>query len=221
MRLAGLDGKLTMMPTSPTAVSRTPRQDNRRIQLLDAAARLFNERGFHATSMRDIAKEVGMLSGSIYYHFQSKEEMLLAVYEQGMQRIAEEVDRAVAAADEPWQRLEAACTGHLCGLLAYHDYAVVMIRTLPSEAGSLGPRIRELRRAFEARFRTLIDDLSLPEHIDRRYVRLMLFGALNWSHVWYRPGGDPPETVAHHFIETLKCQLEVPAEYSLPSSATS
>jgi AcrR family transcriptional regulator len=212
MRLVELDGKVTPMPSGSTAAPRTPRQDNRRFQLLDAAAHLFNERGFHATSMRDIAKEVGMLSGSIYYHFQSKEEMLLAVYEQGMHRIAEEVDRAVSAEQEPWQRLEAACTGHLCGLLAHHDYAVVMIRTLPSEAGTLGPRIRELRRAFEARFRTLIDDLALPEHIDRRYVLLMLFGALNWSHVWYREDSDPPATVARRFLDTLKYQLELPAD---------
>src|SRR5580692_8887457 len=110
-----------MPASSVQAVSRTPRQDNRRVQLMDAAARLFRERGFHATSMRDIAKAVGMLSGSIYYHFQSKEEMLVAVYDEGMQRIAEEVDRAVSAEQEPWQRLEAACTGHLCGLLAHHD----------------------------------------------------------------------------------------------------
>ena len=221
MRHVRLDDKLTAMPTSPTAaVSRGPRQDNRRFQLLDAAARLFNERGYHATSMRDIAKEVGMLSGSIYYHFQSKEEMLLAVYEQGMQRIAEGVDQAVSAADQSWLRLEAACAAHLRGLLVYHDYAIVMIRTLPSEAGAAGPRIRELRRSYEARFRGLIDDLSLPAHIDRRYVLLMLFGALNWSHVWYRPGGEPPETVAHHFIDTLKYQLELPASDSLPASAT-
>jgi AcrR family transcriptional regulator len=206
------------MPSSPTTAGRTPRQDNRRIQLLDAAARLFNERGFHATSMRDIAKEVGMLSGSIYYHFQSKEEMLLAVYEQGMRLIAEEVDNAVAAEAEPWQKLEAACAAHLHGLLAYHDYTIVMIRTLPSEAGAVGPRLRELRRAYEARFRALIDDLALPSHIDRRYVILMLFGALNWSHVWYREGGDPPATVARHFLDTLKHQLELPAG-SIPASA--
>jgi TetR/AcrR family transcriptional regulator, cholesterol catabolism regulator len=91
---------------------------------------------------------------------------------------------------------------------------------LPSEAGSLGPRIRELRRAFEARFRSLIDDLALPDHIDRRYVRLMLFGALNWSHVWYRPGGDPPAIVARRFVDTLKYQLEVPAEDTLRTSAS-
>ena len=69
------------MTASTPASSRAPRQDNRRQQLLDVAARLFRERGYHVTSMRDIAREVGMLSGSIYYHFPSKEEMLLAVYE--------------------------------------------------------------------------------------------------------------------------------------------
>ena len=58
------------LPDSSAQALRAPRQDNRRAQLLDAAARLFRERGFHATSMRDIAKAVGMLSGSIYYHFE-------------------------------------------------------------------------------------------------------------------------------------------------------
>lgn len=85
-----------MPASSSQAALRAPRQDNRRAQLLDAAAHLFSERGFHATSMRDIAKAVGMLSGSIYYHFESKEEMLLAVYEEGKRRIADEVDAAVA-----------------------------------------------------------------------------------------------------------------------------
>jgi len=153
-----------------------------------------------------------MLSGSIYYHFESKEEMLLAVYEEGMRRIAEAVDSAVTAEEERWQRLEAACAAHLRALLAFHDYTIVMIRTLPTEAGAVGPRIRELRRGYESRFRALIDDLALPAHIDGRYVLLMLFGALNWSHVWYRDGGDAPEAVAHRFLDNLKSQLEIPAD---------
>jgi len=87
-------------PASAAAI-RAPRQDNRRQQLLDVAARLFRDRGFHVTSMRDIAHEVGMLSGSIYYHFPSKEELLLAVYEEGLRHIAEEVDAALAQQDPP------------------------------------------------------------------------------------------------------------------------
>ena len=199
-----------MPASSPQAVTRAPRQDNRRVQLLDAAARLFRERGFHATSMRDIAKAVGMLSGSIYYHFDSKEEMLLAVYEEGERRVAEAVDAAVAAETEgPWQRLEAACAAHLGALIAHRDFTQVMIRTLPQEAGAVGPRIRDLRHNYELRFRRLIDDLTLPPEIDRHYLRLLLFGALNWSQVWYRSGGDSPRIVARGFLDTLRKQLEI------------
>jgi len=176
---------------------------------MDAAARLFRERGFHATSMRDIAKAVGMLSGSIYYHFQSKEEMLVAVYDEGKRRVAEAVDAAVAAETDPWQRLEAACAAHLGALIRNRDFTQVMIQTLPHEAGTAEGRIRELRRDYEQRFRRLIEDLNLPPEIDRRYLRLLLFGALNWSHVWYRTSGDSPEIVARRFLDTLRKQLEI------------
>jgi AcrR family transcriptional regulator len=197
------------MPKSLTQALRAPRQDNRRAQLLDAAARLFRARGFHATSMRDIAKAVGMLSGSIYYHFDSKEEMLLAVYEEGKRRVAEAVDAAVANEAAPWQRLEAACAAHLRALIAHRDYTQVMIQTLPHEAGAAESRIRDLRRDYEQRFRRLIDDLTLPPDIDRHYLRLLLFGAINWSQVWYRSGGDSPKIVARRFLDTLRLQLDI------------
>jgi AcrR family transcriptional regulator len=199
------------MAKSLTQALRAPRQDNRRVQLLDAAARLFRARGFHATSMRDIAKAVGMLSGSIYYHFDSKDEMLLAVYEEGERRVAEAVDAAVADEAEPWRRLEVACAAHLRALIAHRDYTQVMIQTLPHEAGAAESRIRDLRRDYEQRFRRLIDDLTLPPDIDRHYLRLLLFGALNWSQVWYRNGGDSPEIVARRFLDTLRKQLEIQA----------
>ena len=73
---------------SATAPFRAPRQDNRRQAILDAAAKLFARRGYHATSMRDMASATGMLPGSVYYHFDSKEALLLAVYAEGVQRIA-------------------------------------------------------------------------------------------------------------------------------------
>jgi AcrR family transcriptional regulator len=198
-----------MPASSAQGLSRVSRQDNRRAQLLDAAARLFRERGYHATSMRDIAKAVGMLSGSIYYHFDSKEEMLLAVYEEGKRRVADAVDAAVNAETDPWRRLEAACAAHLGVLFGSRDFTQVMIQTLPHEAGAAEARLRELRRDYEQRFRRLIDDLKPPPEIDRRYLRLLLFGALNWSHVWYRTNGDSPEIVARRFLDTLRKQLEV------------
>jgi AcrR family transcriptional regulator len=198
------------MSASPPAnsASRAPRQDNRRQQLLDVAARLFRERGYHVTSMRDIAREVGMLSGSIYYHFSSKEEMLLAVYEEGLRHIAERVDAAVARQQTPWERLEAGCTAHLEALLELSDYTQVMIRVLPPEGGKVAERLLDLRDQYEARFRDLIDALALPEPADRRYLRLLLMGGLNWSHVWYHPGGDTPAIIAHRMIDLLRQRLD-------------
>ena len=66
------------------AALRSPRSDNRVSTLLDAAARLFAEKGYVATSMRDIAQDCGMLPGSLYYHFAAKEDLLVAVYERGV-----------------------------------------------------------------------------------------------------------------------------------------
>lgn len=194
--------------TPVSSASRAPRQDNRRQLLLDVAARLFRERGYHVTSMRDIAHEVGMLSGSIYYHFSSKEELLLAVYEEGLRHIAEQVDAAVAERNTPWERLEAGCTAHLEALLELSDYTQVMIRVLPPEGGKVAERLLELRDQYEARFRKLIDALALPDAADRRYLRLLLMGGLNWSHVWYRPGGDTPVVIAHRMIDLLRQRLD-------------
>jgi AcrR family transcriptional regulator len=204
------------MAAETQTAGRTPRPDNRRVQLLDAAARLFDaaarlfcQRGFHATSMRDIAKSVDMLSGSIYYHFDSKQEMLLAVYAEGARRIGELVDAAAARETDPWKRLEAASAAHLNALsITHRDYAQVMIRTLPQEADGIGAQLRDIRRDYEDKFRRLIDALPLPLDVDRHYLRLMLIGALNWSHVWYKPGGDRPEVVAKAFIQTLRHRAE-------------
>lgn len=180
-----------------------PRQDNRRQQLLDTAARLFRQHGYHATSMRDIASAVGMLPGSIYYHFASKDELLVTVYREGVSRIAERLDAAVAGKKEPWQQLEAACIAHLQTVLDHSDYAQVVIRVLPDDAPAVRVRLVALRDHYEERFKDLVAALDLPAYVDRHYLRLLLLGALNWSQVWYRRGGDSPRTIAKRFLQVL------------------
>lgn len=186
-----------------TATSRTPRQDNRREQLLDAAAGLICRHGYHATSMRDIARATDMLPGSIYYHFPSKEALLAAVYAEGVRRIAERVDTAIADVADPMRRLEAACVAHLEMLLAGSDYAQVVVRVLPDDAPAVSERLTALRDDYEERFRHLIERLDLPRG-RRRYARLTLLGALNGAQSWYRPGGDPPARIARRVLECLR-----------------
>lgn len=184
--------------------ARLPRQDNRRPALLDAAAHQFARHGFHAASMRDIAGTAGMLPGSIYYHFPSKEALLLAVYEEGVDRIAARVDAAVATGGDPWQRLRAGCAAHLEMLLDRSDYAQVVIRVTPADAVPVRAQLVALRDRYESRFRTLIEDLPLAPGIDRHYLRLLLIGALNWSQTWYRAGGEAPAIIAARFAAIVE-----------------
>lgn len=181
-----------------------PRRDNRRPQLLDAAARNFRERGYAAASMRDIAADAGMKAGSMYYYFPSKADLLIAVHEEGIRRISLAVAHAIAKDGDPWSRLEAAMAAHMQVLLDGGDYAQVVIRELPLDEAAVRARLVPLRDAYEARFAELFDRLPLVEGASRRYLRLMVLGALNWSQTWYRPGGDTPGEIARSFLQLLR-----------------
>jgi len=196
--------KIDDTPETPEA----PRRDNRRPQLLDAAAQYFREQGYAAASMRDIAAAAGMKAGSMYYYFPSKADLLLAVHEEGIRRISDAVDAAVAAAEGPWAELQAAMTAHLNVLLDGGDYACVVIRELPKDPmgdeGAVRARLVPLRDAYEAGFARLVDALPLAPGASRRYLRLMVLGALNWSQTWYRSGGDTPADIAQSFVDLLR-----------------
>lgn len=182
---------------------RAPRQDNRRSALLDAAANQFAERGFHATSTRELAAAVGMLPGSIYYHFPSKNDLLVAVYDEGVRRIESAVGLAVDGVDDPWARLEAACTAHLEALLDGSAYARVVVRVQPGDASEADAALIALRDRYEALFTDLVSALDLPDASTRRALRLLLLGALNWVQHWYRPGRDTPRTIVRRFMGLL------------------
>lgn len=174
---------------------------------MDAAAALICRHGYHATSMRDIARATDMLPGSIYYHFPSKEALLVALYAEGVRRIAERVDTGVERTSDPIKRLEAACVAHLEMLLADSDYARVVVRVLPEDVPAVSERLTALRDDYEDRFRRLVAALGLPR-ARRRYARLALLGALNGAQAWYRPGGDSPARVARGLLECLRAPLE-------------
>ena len=184
-----------------------PRSNNRRAAILDSAAKQFRYQGYAATTMRDIARDAGMLAGSLYYHFPSKSELLLAVHQEGVRRIAEAVDQAIAsddAKDDPWHRLECALIAHLESLLGGGDYAQVVIRDLPIDEPTLKAKLVALRDSYEDRFRNLVEVLPLAEPDDARWIRLMLLGAANWSKMWFRKDGVRPAGIAKNFIRMIR-----------------
>ena len=168
------------------AATQAKRAANRLPALLDAAATHFAERGYHAATIRDVAKAVDMTPGAIYFHLPTKQHLLVAVYEEGVRRILERVDRAVAERTDPIERLEAAVRAHLEAILDASAYARVVIRVLPDDVPEAAGDLIRLRDQHESRFRRLLEDVAVPSGADRCLTRLMLLGALNWTSVWYR-----------------------------------
>ena len=184
---------------------RTPHADSRLPKVLDEAARLFRTRGFEGTSVRDIAKAVGMLPGSLYCHFETKEALLVAVYVKGVQQISDAVRAAMEREDQPWDRLEAACVAHLEAILRDDDYAQVVVRVRPADVPVAHASLIELRNRYEELFASLIAELPLARSTDRRVLRLMLIGAMNSAQTWYRPDGRlTPRGLARKFITLLR-----------------
>lgn len=188
--------------TKPTAA-------NRSSQLLDAAAVCFSREGFDAASMRAIADEAGMRTASIYYHFDSKDDLLVAVHTEALHRIREATRAALRNVEGAWEQLEAACAAHLEVLLTEGAFVGAVMRHVPSKVKGR-ELIFKLRDDHESMFTDLIAALELPPGTDRDTLRLMLLGAMNWTFTWWHPEEGPvPEALASKFVTNLRTGLDI------------
>jgi AcrR family transcriptional regulator len=191
------------------AATHAKKQANRWPALLDAAATRFADQGYHATTMRDLAVATSMTPGAIYFHVPTKQALLIAVYEEGVRRILERVDAAIAGETRPWERLEKATLGHLEAILDASAYARVVIRIVPGDIPDVSGELKALRELYEGRFRSLFDALSLPSGCDASLARLFLLGALNWTPVWYRADGRRElGSIARELLAPLRTLLD-------------
>jgi len=180
------------------------RPDSRRQLLLDEAAALFCLKGYEGTSIRNIATAVGMLPGSTYCHFSSKEELFFAVYEEGVARITEKVQSAIEGVGDPWACLEAACEAHMETILDQSVYAKVIVRVQPRDVPGVSDRLVSLRDGYEQLFRSLIERLPIAPDGDPLFFRMLLLGGMNWAENWYQDSKSSPGAIAKKFVQLLR-----------------
>jgi TetR/AcrR family transcriptional regulator, cholesterol catabolism regulator len=166
--------------------------DDRRAQLLRASAKLFREKGYDGTSVRDIAQATGLQSGSWVYHFPTKQEMLVAVMEEGLNDALARIE-AIAREDlPPRRRFEALVRAHLDTILAPgQDFIPVVLYEWRALDRAALPRVIAPLRRYEALWKKAIADLQRTGDWPggTRIDALLLFGALNWMARWYSPDG--------------------------------
>jgi AcrR family transcriptional regulator len=170
-------------------------EPNRRADLLRAAARLFVEKGFDATTTRDIAEAVGMRSGSPFYHFRSKQELLKEAMIDGLEAGRVRLLAAIDGVVDPERRLYVLVRTHLGTLLEADCNSPMLLNETRSLDVAARAEIAAAFDRYQAPWQATLDKLAACGRIASAAapLRLLLFGMLNWSGHWYRPDG--PQTV--------------------------
>jgi TetR/AcrR family transcriptional regulator, cholesterol catabolism regulator len=201
-------------PRAASSVARRPSRRRalpaavREEQILDAAARLFRDRGFAGTTLRDVAAAAGILLGSLHYRFATKEAILVALMERGVSRALAGLREAVEGVDDPIERLRRALAAHLRTLVSGDDAVYVLLYDWRTMRGAARQAVVRLRDRYDARWDGIVTELAdsgvLRRGVDRRLLRLLGLGAINWVATWYRPGGgSTPEQIADALVDAL------------------
>lgn len=160
--------------------------------LLTLAAALFREKGYAATSTRELASRLGIQKASLYHHIRGKEDLLFAISVQSLERITEAVSAARDAA-APDQRLNSMITAHLETALRDQDMHTTMLIELRSLSAERQEKVRERRDTYQEIVRSVIrEDQAegrMRTDIPAGYLTLSLLNLLNWTIFWYDPRG--------------------------------
>ena len=170
----------------------TRADDDRAVDIYVHAARIFHEKGYDATSMSDLAEAVGLTKAGLYYYIESKEDLLFAIMNFGMDCLERDVIEPARAEPDAEKRLRLILEAH-ARQLAKGDKAIT---TLTDEVAALTPRHRkrilERKRRYFDLLRDTLDELKKAgklQDVDTTVATFSLFGTLLWLPRWYRPGG--------------------------------
>lgn len=174
---------------------------------MEASVALFSQKGYHGTTVRDIAQSSGMLSGSLYAHFAGKEEILFAIVERAAMQFLEVLEPIAAGPGKAAEKLRAALTAHLQVVAQSRDVATIFLH----EWQALSPERREQVMAWRKRYEDLLGAI-IREGVesgefraaDETFARLLVLSAANWAYQWYSPSGPlGPEAVAERFSDLI------------------
>lgn len=196
-----------MSDSSATATER-PKET-----ILRVATQLFGQRSYPATTMRDIAGEVGILAGSLYAHIDGKESLLLEIIEGGVSEFLEKVSIAEASKSTPSDKIRAMVMAHVAVVAANPQRTLIVFHQWRYLSEANQAQVREHRRQYENLFTTAVQDGvasgKFSSALDQRVTVLTILGALNWTPEWLSPAGPVPiDEIGSRLADALLCGLE-------------
>jgi AcrR family transcriptional regulator len=169
--------------------------DDKLQQILKTSAKIFAEKGFHHTSVRDISRATRMSLSGLYYYFTTKEELLFLIQERCFVTLLQRWEQAANSTLDIRARIRAFAENHLSFFLHNMPEMKVMAHEDESLTGEFNDRILVLKRRYVKVIMDLIGELQTQEGgkgIDLRVATFALFGMMNWVYTWYQPKRDLP-----------------------------
>jgi AcrR family transcriptional regulator len=170
-----------------------------RQEILRTAARLFQQRGYDATSMNDVAAALKLSKGGLYHHFQSKDEILFEIMDHAMEITQERVLNPVRVIDDPDERLRALIRLHIEVVLSPRDREITeMLHENHPLPPALRKRINTRKKEYIHFVEGLIAEVQGKRNrtrqtkgaVSARAAAFALLGMINWIYQWYKPEGD-------------------------------
>ena len=168
----------------------------RRSELTRQAARLFAERGYHGTSIGDLAEAMGVQKGTLYSHMASKHDLLYATMREGADAFHGALD-GIPDDLPATEKIRLALRAHLRVVSEQLDVATVFVREWRYLQGEQRAEILAERRRYEERVRALFREgrelSELRTDLDEANAALLALSAANWAYTWLEPGRDTDE----------------------------
>ena len=189
--------------------------EDKQEEILRAASQLFEQKGFAATSVQDIADRVGLQKASLYYYVESKEEILFRIAREAINAFNDELERIVSMSLSPAEALRRAIAAHLEAVASNREVMTVFLR----ESYALPAEKQEVIRRESDRYTRLMQDIVVRgmatgefRPVDTTMVVMAVLGACNWFYRWYDPRGRlSPEGIAAIFADLILTGLQKPS----------
>ena len=192
-----------MTVDAPLTPARRGRPGYDREQVLEIAVRLFNEQGYDATSVADLAARLGVAKSALYHHFDSKAQVLEIALDDALGSLERALDEAIRSSDDASDRLRHLIHGAVLVLTAKLPQVTLLLRVRGN--GEIEQAALQRRREFDHRVAGIVRDAQaagmLRDDIDAAVATRLIFGMVNSLVEWYRPGGSvQPDELARDVL---------------------
>ncbi len=180
----------------------SPEHEEKLGRLLAIAAEIFAEKGYHHASIRDLSRRAGVSLSGLYYYFSCKGELLFMIHERSLRNVLGSLETRLATVEHPEERLRALVHNHVEFFARNMAEMRVLTHEFDALEGEYRQEIRGLRQKYANRCTDILRDLRRfggGDAVPLNVATSALFGMMDWTHSWYRPGASVPvDRLAEH-----------------------